>query len=96
METPDAVTIYALKKANEQKCITILNPAPARKIDENNFQLIDILKMPKMPQLSIQKCLFVVIRFIYEFYSVYIYIYCNVVCVLYIFMCACICFVCFV
>ena len=41
METPDAVTIYALKKANEQKCITILNPAPARKIDENNFQLID-------------------------------------------------------
>ena len=41
METPDEVTIYALKKANEQKCITILNPAPARSIDEDNFKLID-------------------------------------------------------
>ena len=41
METPDEVTIYALKKAKEHKCITILNPAPARKIDEGNFKLID-------------------------------------------------------
>ena len=41
METPDKVTIYALKKAKEHKCITILNPAPARKIDEDNFKLID-------------------------------------------------------
>jgi len=41
METPDKITIYALKKAKEHKCITILNPAPARKIDEDNFKLID-------------------------------------------------------
>ena len=41
METPDEITIYALKKAKEHKCITILNPAPARKIDEDNFKLID-------------------------------------------------------
>ncbi len=41
METPDETTIYALKKAKEHKCITILNPAPARKIDEDNFKLID-------------------------------------------------------
>jgi len=41
METPDEITIYALKKAKEHQCITILNPAPARKIDEDNFQLID-------------------------------------------------------
>ena len=41
METPDEVTIYALKKAKEHKCITILNPAPARKIDEGNFKFID-------------------------------------------------------
>ncbi len=41
METPDEITIYALKKAKEHKCITILNPAPARKIDEGNFKLID-------------------------------------------------------
>ena len=41
METPDETTIYALKKARENKCITILNPAPARKIDEENFKLID-------------------------------------------------------
>jgi ribokinase len=41
METPDEITIYALKKAKEYKCITILNPAPARKIDEDNFKLID-------------------------------------------------------
>ena len=41
METPDEITIYALKKAKEYKCITILNPAPARKIDKDNFKLID-------------------------------------------------------
>ena len=41
METPDEITIYALKKAKEHKCITILNPAPARKIDEDDFKLID-------------------------------------------------------
>ena len=41
MEAPDETTIYALKKAREYKCITILNPAPARKIDEDNFELID-------------------------------------------------------
>ena len=41
METPDETTIYALKKAKENGCITILNPAPARKIDEGNFKLID-------------------------------------------------------
>jgi ribokinase len=41
METPDEITIYALNKAKEHKCITILNPAPARKIDEDNFKLID-------------------------------------------------------
>ena len=41
METPDEITIYALKKAKEHKCITILNPAPARQIDEGNFKLID-------------------------------------------------------
>ena len=41
METPDETTIYALKKAKENGCITILNPAPARKIEEENFKLID-------------------------------------------------------
>ena len=41
METPDETTIYALKKAKEHKCLTILNPAPARKIEEGNFKLID-------------------------------------------------------
>ena len=41
METPDEITIYALKKAKEHKCITILNPAPARKIDEDIFKIID-------------------------------------------------------
>ena len=41
METPDETTIYALKKAKENGCTTILNPAPARKIEEENFKLID-------------------------------------------------------
>ena len=41
METPDETTIYALKKAKENGCTTILNPAPARKMDEENFKLID-------------------------------------------------------
>ena len=41
METPDSTTIYALKKAKDNGCLTILNPAPARKINENNFQLLD-------------------------------------------------------
>ena len=41
METPDETTIYALKKAKENECTTILNHAPARKINEENFKLID-------------------------------------------------------
>ena len=41
METPDLTTMYALKKAKDNDCLTILNPAPARKINENDFQLLD-------------------------------------------------------
>ena len=41
METPDITTIYALKKASENSCITILNPAPARKINKDDFKLLD-------------------------------------------------------
>jgi ribokinase len=41
METPDSTTIYALKKAKDNDCLTILNPAPARKINQNNFELLD-------------------------------------------------------
>ena len=41
LETPDEVTIYSLKKAKENNCLTILNPAPARKINEENFALLD-------------------------------------------------------
>jgi ribokinase len=41
METPDSTTIYALKKAKDNDCLTILNPAPARKINENDFELLD-------------------------------------------------------
>ena len=33
--------MYALKKAKDNKCLTILNPAPARKINENDFELLD-------------------------------------------------------
>ena len=41
METPDLTTMYALKKAKENNCLTILNPAPARTINENDFKLLD-------------------------------------------------------
>ena len=41
METPNEVTIYSLKKAKENNCLTILNPAPARNIDRINFSLLD-------------------------------------------------------
>ena len=41
METPDEFTIYSLRKAKENNCLTILNPAPARKINEENFALFD-------------------------------------------------------
>ena len=41
METPDEVTIYSLKKAKENNCLTILNPAPARKNNEEKFALLD-------------------------------------------------------
>jgi len=41
LETPEEVTLYALSKAKENNCITILNPAPARKIEELYFKLID-------------------------------------------------------
>ena len=41
METPDLTTMYALKKAKENNCLTILNPAPARKIQKEDFSLLD-------------------------------------------------------
>ena len=34
-------TMYALKKAKENDCLTILNPAPARKINKDDFKLLD-------------------------------------------------------
>jgi len=42
LETPLSTTIYALKKAKEEGCITILNPAPANLINEEDFSLLDI------------------------------------------------------
>ena len=41
METPDSTTIYAIKKAKENDCLTILNPAPARKINKDDFKFLD-------------------------------------------------------
>ena len=41
LETPSDVTSYALNKAKELRNITILNPAPAAKIKDSDFQLID-------------------------------------------------------
>ena len=41
METPDSTTIYAIKKAKENDCLTILNPAPARKMNKDDFKLLD-------------------------------------------------------
>jgi ribokinase len=50
METPDSTTMYALKKAKDNNCLTILNPAPARKINENDFKLLDFLLQMKLRQ----------------------------------------------
>ena len=41
LETPPEVTSYALNKAKESGNITILNPAPAAKINANDFKSID-------------------------------------------------------
>ena len=41
METPEDATRYSLKKAKESNCITVLNPAPARKLNEKDFKLLD-------------------------------------------------------
>jgi len=41
LETPQATTIYALQKAKEEGCITILNPAPARSINKEDYLLLD-------------------------------------------------------
>ena len=41
LETPYKVTSYALKKAKEKGLATILNPAPACEIDDDDFKLID-------------------------------------------------------
>ena len=38
METPEEVTIYSLKKAKENECITVLNPAPARNINKDDLK----------------------------------------------------------
>ena len=41
LETPYEVTCYAMKKAKEKGVTTILNPAPAQKINDDDFKLID-------------------------------------------------------
>ncbi len=41
LETPKDVTLYALKVAKSQNCITILNPAPSREIPDDYFQYVD-------------------------------------------------------
>ena len=41
LETPSAVTSYALNKAKEFENTIILNPAPAAKIKDSDFKLID-------------------------------------------------------
>jgi len=41
METPKEATIYSLKKAKENDCVTVLDPAPARKINKEDFSLLD-------------------------------------------------------
>ena len=41
LETPQDVTLYALKEAKSQNCITILNPAPSSEIPDDYFQYID-------------------------------------------------------
>ena len=41
LETPYDVTKYALKKAKENKLTTILNPAPACQINDDDFKFID-------------------------------------------------------
>jgi ribokinase len=41
LEIPIDVTMYALEKAKNNDCTTILNPAPAHIIDKEYFKLID-------------------------------------------------------
>ena len=41
LEISTDITMYALEKAKDFNCITILNPAPARTIDNRGFKLID-------------------------------------------------------
>jgi ribokinase len=41
LEIPINVTMYALEKAKNNDCTTILNPAPAHIIDKEYFKLID-------------------------------------------------------
>ena len=41
LEVPKDVTLYCLKIAKENGCLTILNPAPASKISEEFFDNID-------------------------------------------------------
>ena len=41
LETPKDVTLYALKEAKSQNCITILNPAPSSEIPDDYFQFFD-------------------------------------------------------
>ena len=43
LETPINSTLYALKIAKNNGCLTVLNPAPAKKISEEYFKLIDYL-----------------------------------------------------
>lgn len=42
-ETPEEITLKAFKKAKEFGKVTILNPAPAKKIDEELLKVTDII-----------------------------------------------------
>ncbi len=53
LETPKEATLYALKKAKETGCITILNPAPASSIPDDIFNLLIFLLLMKQKQIFI-------------------------------------------
>lgn len=53
LEISDKTVYHALSLANKAKTVTVLNPAPARRIDEDYFPMIDIIT----PNESEAECL---------------------------------------
>ena len=54
LEVPKDVTLYCLRVAKENGCITILNPAPASEINKKFYKNVDFLLQMKLGKFILE------------------------------------------